>query len=175
MQSEQDNQLKPFDNGTHKAKIITTVAILLVAVLLVVGIRAFSGKDSDDTSSNSVSSAGTPQMSQQTTNQSQPADQNATYKDGTYEATGTYTTPESTEDIEVTVTIKNGVVESADVATDANASESRQWQQRFKSGYKEEVIGKPLSSLSLNRVSGSSLTPNGFNDAIDAIRQQAQS
>lgn len=175
--SNQQADLTPYDNG-NKTKIIVTVAVLLVAVLLVVGIKAFAGKTdgmsaNSTTQQNSGATASGSSSSQSASTSTDPA--GTTYKDGTYDATGTYTTPESQEEIKVSLTVKDGAVTDANVSFDPKKSESRQWQQRFASGYKQEVVGKPLSSLSLSRVSGSSLTPMGFNDAVDTIRQQAKS
>ena len=47
-------------------------------------------------------------------------------------------------------------------------------EQQFIDGYKSLVVGKDISSISLNRVSGSSLTSQGFNSAIQKIKSQAQ-
>lgn len=168
------SDLTPYDSG-NKTKLIITVAVLLAIVLLVVGVKAFASKPEDTAANNATQqSTGASSGSGQSSNDStDPA--GTAYKDGTYQATGDYTTPESQEEIQVSLTVKDGAVTDATVSFDPKKSESRQWQQRFASGYKQEVVGKPLSSLSLNRVSGSSLTPMGFNDAVDAIRQQAKS
>ena len=48
-------------------------------------------------------------------------------------------------------------------------------QGKFKDAYQKEVIGKPISSIDLGVVGGSSLTPNGFEDALKKIREQAKS
>jgi len=37
------------------------------------------------------------------------------------------------------------------------------------------VIGKNIADVQLSRVSGSSLTPEGFNNALATIKSQAQS
>jgi hypothetical protein len=84
-----------------------------------------------------------------------------------------YLTPESTEQIEVTLTLKNDTVSDASVQLSATARESRRYQNNFAANYRQYVIGRPLSSLSLSRVSGSSLTSNGFNAAVAQIRGQA--
>ena len=49
------------------------------------------------------------------------------------------------------------------------------WQQQFASGYESYVVGKSLSTLKLTKVSGSSLTPIGFNAAVADIQTQAKS
>lgn len=97
-----------------------------------------------------------------------------TYKNGTYSGSGTYMTPEGSETISVKLTVANDVVTSVTASVNANSGDSRRYIQSFMSGYKQQVVGKSLSSLNLGRVSGSSLTPEGFNNALDSIRAQAQ-
>ncbi len=173
--TNQQTDLKPYDSG-NKTKVIVTVAVLLVAVLLVVGIKAFASKPEETATNGTTQQSSGADSSGSGQNSGAAADPaGTTYKDGTYDATGSYTTPESQEEIKVSLTVKDGTVTDTNVSFDPKKSESRQWQQRFASGYKQEVVGKPLSSLSLSRVSGSSLTPMGFNDAVDTIRQQAKS
>lgn len=97
----------------------------------------------------------------------------AAYKDGTYSTEGNYTSPGGPETIDVTLTIKDGVVTEADVVANATNPGSVMWQGKFVEGYKAEVIGKNLADLELSNISGSSLTPKGFNDALVEIRAQA--
>lgn len=98
-----------------------------------------------------------------------------TYKDGTYSAAGTYTSPAGPESIGVTLTVKNDVVTDAAVVSNAVSPGSKKWQGEFIGGYKALVVGKSLEDLSIvSAVSGSSLTPKGFNDAVVQIRTQAE-
>lgn len=97
------------------------------------------------------------------------------YKDGTYQATGSYRTPGGNESIEVQLTIKGGVITESSVTQNATAGEAREYQGRFVSGYKSQVVGKKINEVSLNRVAGSSLTPIGFNNALTTIRTDANS
>jgi hypothetical protein len=59
------------------------------------------------------------------------------------------------------------------VSADATDHEARQYQQAFASAISAEVVGKDISSLSVTRVAGASLTSNGFNSALDQIRSHA--
>ncbi len=98
-----------------------------------------------------------------------------TYTNGTYTASGTYRTPESNETLNVTLTLKNDIV--TDVSLDTSRirdRESKQYVAKFVSGYKQYVVGKNISTLSLGKVSGSSLTPIGFNNAVTSIKSQAK-
>ena len=96
------------------------------------------------------------------------------YKDGTYAATGSYDSPAGMENVAVSVTVKDNVVTAATVTNEAQDRESKHYQDLFISGYQSQVVGKSLASLHLGKVSGSSLTGNGFNDAIAKIQAQAK-
>lgn len=101
--------------------------------------------------------------------------QTSGYTDGTYTATASYRTPESSEQVTVTLTLKDGVVTSSSLSfPQTRERESRQYQSQFESGYKQYVVGKTIDSISLSRVSGSSLTSNGFNAALEEIKTQAK-
>lgn len=96
------------------------------------------------------------------------------YKDGTYTATGSYMSPGGEDQIGVTLTVKNDIVTAVSVNPMAGDNMSARYQQMFVSGYKTYVIGKNLSTLNVGKVSRSSLTPRGFNDAVAQIRTQAK-
>lgn len=98
----------------------------------------------------------------------------ATFVDGEYDATGSYQTPGGSERIGVKVTVKDGVVTDADLTEMGTTGEAKEYQSRFASGYRSEVVGKKVSEIKLDRVAGSSLTSSGFNDAINDIAKQAQ-
>lgn len=96
------------------------------------------------------------------------------YKDGTYTAPGTYTTPEGRENISITLVIKDDVVTSATFTASTNEKASEKYQGLFNDGFKTEVVGKSIDSISLTVVNGSSLTPKGFMDALAKIKTQAK-
>ncbi|WP_254409381.1 FMN-binding protein [Streptomyces sp. AC495_CC817] len=96
-----------------------------------------------------------------------------TYKDGTYTADGSYQTPETVESISVTLTLADGVVTDVEVTGDPQARETEQYQGQFIDGISDEVVGVALDDLSVSRVAGSSLTSGGFNQAVQAIKEQA--
>ncbi len=98
-----------------------------------------------------------------------------TYKDGTYTAEGTYQTPETVEKISVTLTLESNKVTAVEVTGDPQARETEQYQSEFIGGIKDEVVGKNLDDLSVDRVGGSSLTSGGFNAAVAEIRTEAAS
>lgn len=97
------------------------------------------------------------------------------YMNGTYSAVGQYGTPEGQQSITVTLTVDNDVVTSTTVVAAATGEASKMWQAKFIKGVQAEVVGKKLASLHLTNVSGSSLTPIGFNSAVSDIQNQAKS
>ncbi len=103
-----------------------------------------------------------------------PVASNAVYKDGTYTATGSYRTPQSTEQLTVALTLKGGIITDATVTGNPQVRETVRYQDMFISNFKQYVIGKKIDTLSLSRVSGSSLTSGGFNSAVAQIKTQAQ-
>ncbi len=96
------------------------------------------------------------------------------YKDGTYNSKGSYNSPAGAEEIDVTVVLKNDVITDVTVKSLATVDASKNWQGKFIGGVKAEVVGKKLSEVNLTKVSGSSLTPKGWNDAVAKIQVQAK-
>lgn len=100
-------------------------------------------------------------------------DASGSYADGTYTAEGSYQTPETVEQISVTLTLADGVVTEVEVTGDPKAPETEQYQGQFIDGIADEVVGEPIDDLNVSRVAGSSLTSGGFNQALEDIKQQA--
>lgn len=167
-------------NGSNKNTAVLGLIAVVVIGALVGGTILLKPKDSSSSSTDS-STGQTDNSSANTTSDASSGSSNsstnssATYKDGTYTAEGSYSSPGGNEEISVTITITAGKVTDSSVTPRAASSESNEYQQDFVSGYKVLVTGKDLATLNLSRVSGSSLTSRGFNEALDAIRNQAQS
>ncbi|WP_030621328.1 FMN-binding protein [Streptomyces fulvoviolaceus] len=96
---------------------------------------------------------------------------NSAYADGEYTARGWYGGLPSS--IEVTVTLDDGVITDAEVAPQATDPTSRDFQERFAAAVPDLVEGRPIDEVRLDRVAGSSGTPNGFNEAIARIKDEA--
>lgn len=96
------------------------------------------------------------------------------YKNGTYTADGTYRSPAGNETINVTLVIKNDIVVDSTVTGTSESGKSQRYMATFISNYKAYVTGKSIDSISLDKVSGSSLTPRGFNDALSKIKTEAK-
>lgn len=101
------------------------------------------------------------------------ADAAGAYADGTYTAEGSYVTPESVEEISVTVTLEGDVITAVEVTGNPTKRESEQYQGQFIGGIEDAVVGKNIDEISVSRVAGSSLTSGGFNDAIETIKADA--
>lgn len=95
------------------------------------------------------------------------------YADGEYTAEGSYRSPGGTESIGVTLTVEDDVVTAVKVSPEATSGNAKEYQTRFASGISGEVVGKELATLSVDKVAGSSLTGQGFNDAVEEIRGDA--
>lgn len=98
-----------------------------------------------------------------------------TYSDGTYEATGNYQSPNGTEEVDVSVTLKGDVITAVTVTPEATNPTSVSYQTKFADGIAAEVVGKKIDEIDVSRVAGSSLTSGGFNAAIETIKSDAAS
>ena len=99
----------------------------------------------------------------------------AGYKNGTYTATDDYAAPGGEEAITLDITLNNDLVIASTVTPIAHNALSASFQSRFIASYKSYVIGKKINDIKLATVAGSSLTTQGFNNAIGQIEQQAKS
>ncbi len=81
-----------------------------------------------------------------------------------------YKTPAGNEEVKVTATIDGeGIVKKVELAFVTNAPKSKTYQGLFAEGIAEQVVGKSIKDIKVGVVNGSSLTANGFNNAIDQI------
>ena len=103
-----------------------------------------------------------------------PKNYTSIYKNGTYSATGSYGSPGGTENISVTLTLSNDIITSVSVTSGAYDRRSQGYQNVFIANYKQYVIGKNIASVNLGKISSSSLTPIGFNNALAQIKSQAK-
>jgi len=94
------------------------------------------------------------------------------YRDGIYTATGRYGSLPSS--IRVRVTLRNGVIRAVKVTPRATDPTSLALQRRFAAAVPAVVVGKPIAKVQVGRLAGSSGTPDGFNRAIEQIKQQAR-
>lgn len=146
---------------------------VIVAVVVVLGVIATSiAFDKKDTAVAPV----TPEpVTTPVTTTKQPSDKPKTvYKNGTYSSTGFYMSPGGGDRLNVTLVIANDVVTDATITEAAGDNTSVKYQEKFIAGYKQYVIGQKIDTLNLTKVSGASLTPIGFNDALAQIKVKAK-
>lgn len=157
-------------------KIIAGIVVVALIGAVTTGVIVWSGRDANQ----QTVSDDTNQTTRPTTSGSSKSDDGATstgistYKDGSYAVEGSYMTPGGKESIGVKVTLADGTITDATVTQKPISREAQTYQAAFVSGYKSQVVGKKINEISLSRVAGSSLTPNGFNSAIDTIKSQAE-
>ncbi|MBA4607765.1 MULTISPECIES: FMN-binding protein [Aeromicrobium] len=151
----------------------TYAALAASTALLTLAACGSDAAEDDASSSSKTPSATTPSASEPAA--SAPAGA-AAFTPGEYEATGSYTTPDGqTQSIDVEVTLAaDGTITELDADGNAEGGNSEQFQGKFESGIDAQVEGRKITDLDVDKVSGSSLTSGGFNDAIDQIIGQAQ-
>lgn len=136
-----------------KTKIVTGLVIIAAIAVLTSGVVLFKPKTNTTNLTNTT---------------------NKTYKNGVYTEDGHYQSPGGAESITVKVTLRGGKIVDSEVTSRAELPNSKIFQGKFIGGYKEFVTGKNIDEVNLAHVSGSSLTPKGFNDAIEKIKADAK-
>lgn len=94
------------------------------------------------------------------------------YEDGTYNAMGEYGGGPSY--LDVTLTLEDNVVTAVTVEPQAENETSLDYQERFAAAVPDEVIGKTLDEAEVGKLAGASTCPDGFNDALEQIREKAR-
>ena len=96
------------------------------------------------------------------------------YTNGTYSENGSYTSPGGTETIKVTITLGNDIVTAVSVSTVSADPTATGYEAQFAGGISAAAVGKNIGTLHVGAVAGSSLTANGFNQAVGKIRADAK-
>lgn len=163
-------QNKPKKNLGLIIGSIVVVAVSIVAVM--------SNKKNTEVAIENNSSTNVPVDTTPITDTTTPVDvvkkTTYIYKDGDYSAIGSYMSPGGLDKVDVKLTLKNDTISSITVLPMAGDNTSSRYQAKFISGYKEYVVGKNIADIHLTKVSGSSLTPIGFNDALAQIKSKAK-
>ncbi len=96
------------------------------------------------------------------------------YQDGTYALKGKYVSPAGPEALDVTITLKNDTIADVAIVPSLLNPGTNKNQTNFAAGINELVVGKSLESIStFASVNGSSLTPMGFQNAIEQLQAEA--
>lgn len=155
---------QPINNGSMKKYAIPAAVITIIVIAAI----AFYTTQSNKQASPVADQMAIPTQATDSQMQAQK------YKNGTYTVTGNYVSPGGPRDIGVTVTLADGVVVDAVFEGRAVDPTSRRFQGEFGNNFKPMVVGKNIEDLELSKISGSSLTPKGFNDALVKVKTQAQ-
>jgi uncharacterized protein with FMN-binding domain len=73
----------------------------------------------------------------------------------------------------VKVTLKDGVISAVTVTPGATDSQSKQFQTDFAENVSSQVVGKSIDKADVSVVASSSLTSEGFNEALAKIAEEA--
>ena len=167
---------------SKRQKTIASITVLVVVTIMVLGVKVLTPKTgAAKTPVGTLKPSAVGQSLQSpasfTTAPSAPSTGPANsqvYKDGTYQATGDYVSPGGPESLQLNITLKDDIVMATSAESGANDPTAAQFQDDFIQGYKTFVVGKNVNDIQLSNVSGSSLTPQGFNDALAQIKSQAK-
>ena len=142
---------------------------LAAVALLTVG----AGCDSKSDDDSKVSANATQPVADNAAVPVAAVDAKKTYKDGDYAVVTTFKTPGGDAQLDVKLTVKDGVITAATAKEITNHPISQKMGEAFDGSFKPVVIGKPINGLNLDVVAGASLTTGAFNDALNQIRTKA--
>lgn len=163
-------------DANRKNPVIISLAVLVVVGMAIAGIVLL--RREDDSASSDVTSKtteATNTTSPSTEAQTEEPATSSQYKSGMYTANGSYTSPGGLEEVKVTVTLDGGIITAAEVEPQPASPTSTEYQGKFVKGFKTLVVGKNIDDIKLSKVSGSSLTSGGFNEALEQIKRDARS
>jgi hypothetical protein len=82
--------------------------------------------------------------------------------------------PFLTEPMKTTIVVEAGIITDAEVAFNSPDQISIMHQEVFVDEFYDEIVGQPIDTASLARVSFASLTTKAFNDALEEIQLEEQ-
>ncbi len=165
-------------NSEEKNTLPVVIAGVILIVVISIGILLFLNNRNTTTnntlSANTYTSTGSSQVYSRG-NGMMGGNSIMNFKDGSYNASGSYFAPSGYETIGVQIGVSKGIISSVSITPDSNDFQSLRYQQRFMDGLNSLVVGKSLDQAYIyGRVNGASLTPLGFNNALDQIIQQSK-
>jgi uncharacterized protein with FMN-binding domain len=145
----------------HRITAATATTVSIAAI-----IAGCSGDSSDDPGAPAAPSSTAP-----ATTTARPNAGSSRYRDGYYQAKGWYGGLPS--HIDVALTLRRGRITGVQVTANATDPTSLDYQERFADAVPQVVVGKSIDEVRVSRLAGSSGTPDGFNEAIEKIKDQA--
>ena len=158
--------------GPNKA-LVGIIIVALIAIIAGGGYIVSQSSNDDQAKITEQSNSASKDTASDTSVEEDQVATAGTYKNGTYKATGSYNSPGGRESIKLALTIADGKVSDSTVTSEAKNPTAKSYQADFISGYKTQVVGKSVDEIKLDSVAGSSLTPDGFEDALEQIKQDA--
>lgn len=162
------------NSGSRKPFLITAAILIPVVVagyLLFGGSNQVSAPTTTEPSTDSDPLTNSTSTEQLTINNTSSTN----YKDGIYLVKGSYVSPGGPEEIPVSITLKDDIIVASSMILSATNPGTKNFQTIFQNNFQTFVVGKNIDEVKLTKVSGSSLTPKGFNDAITKVKVQAKS
>jgi uncharacterized protein with FMN-binding domain len=156
--------------NNHASTTSAKLGLSALAGLSLLGALTGCSMSAKATDTGADSTASSPAASDSSTVSTSSA---SSYKDGTYSEIGHYDSPAGNASITVAVTLASGVVTKVKVTPHATNPTAKIFQGEFVDGISAVVVGKKIDSLNVSKVSGSSLTSTGFNEAIGKIKTDA--
>jgi uncharacterized protein with FMN-binding domain len=153
------------------------IALIAIASVAVVAFETTTKKTAEQApaASTNPATSSQPAAVSSPTSSTTPGVTAGDFKDGTYTVVGNYTSPGGPETIGVKLTLKDNLVTAVEVTPNATLPTSKNFQNLVAENVGALVVGKNISEIKLDKVSGSSLTPKGFNDALEKVKAQAKS
>lgn len=157
-------------NSGGKNKMVMPTVIIALVVFAAIGFYLYSNISASDTAPSPTGS-----VMEQAPSPSGAMEADTAYKDGTYSVVGNYVSPGGPRELNVTITLSDGVITTAETEGTATDATSQRFQGEFVDNFQPQVVGKNIDEVNLTKVAGSSLSPKGFNDALEKVKAEAQS
>lgn len=163
-------------SSTASRPVIRNTAMIgasTAIALLAAGCTTAASEATKENGNAKASSSTATTESSSSSSSSTASSSSSDYKDGTYSASGDYTSPGGHQSVGVKVTLKDGVISAVTVTPGATDSQSKQFQTDFAENVSSQVVGKSIDKADVSVVASSSLTSEGFNEALAKIAEEA--
>lgn len=167
---DEQQQSTQSQNGSSVGKYMIPVVVVVVIAAAVFAFYTAQGGKQVSAPTQTAQEAKATQTPEEVVTQKA-----SVYKDGKYTVTGNYVSPGGPREIGVTITLKGDVITESVFEGRADDPTSQRFQGEFRDNYQPQVIGKNIDEVNLTKVAGSSLTPKGFDDALEKVKSEAKS
>lgn len=154
-----ENQESAPNQKPKSLSIIITTVVLGLGALLAVAFTLFKGNNPTQTNDQDFSSN---------------VPQSQKYKDGSYSITQNYQSPGGTEQFDLSLTLLQDTITSANFTPKAVSPTGKRLQGGFSQTFQPYVVGKNIDQVAISVISGASLTSGAFKLALENIKQQAK-